>query len=466
VQPNVLVVILDAARRDAFEPYGAPAGSSPAIAQLAARGAALPDVYATAPWTVPSHASIFTGLMPRAAGLSRVPSVAASKPAVAVHRDRMLPEVLRRAGYRTTAVSANLWVSAASGFDVGFEEFRQVTSGRHGRMHEIGRRAQARWLLEALRARVDDGAVAVERELAERLKPADRPFFCFVNLLECHSPYLPPRPYGGFAPLRRLLTAEDARRYFTLHGIWHACGGTLEVPEATLRRARHFYRAAIRYMDDWLARVLERLDRQGILDDTIVVIASDHGENFGEGGLITHGLSLDQRLVNVPFVTAGPGATDAPLNSFANLPRWIAERVGLAEHPWHDGPPDGFGVAQFDGPVAPGDAEAAEGLASMGLGHLLERFSESLTCAVAGGVKLVRRGDREEVYDLGADPAEERPQGPDGLAPAVREQVDVLRGVLDHPAVATSAGAAPAAPPADADEVKQLEDQMRMLGYM
>ena len=71
MRPNVLLVILDAARRDALEPYGASPGSSPTVADLAKGGRALPQVYATGSWTVPSHASIFTGLMPRAAGLAR-----------------------------------------------------------------------------------------------------------------------------------------------------------------------------------------------------------------------------------------------------------------------------------------------------------------------------------------------------------------------------------------------------------
>src|SRR3954451_7057390 len=114
-RPNVLLVILDAARRDAFEPYGAAAGSSPTFAQLAARGTALADVHSTACWTVPSHASLFTGLLPRAAGLGRVPSPAAAKPVVEGQRERLLSDVMRRAGYHTAAASSNLWLSHASG---------------------------------------------------------------------------------------------------------------------------------------------------------------------------------------------------------------------------------------------------------------------------------------------------------------------------------------------------------------
>src|SRR5437016_1832691 len=185
MRPNVLLVILDAARRDALEPYGAPRGSTPAIAQLAEAGAALPDVYATGCWTVPSHASIFTGLLPRAAGLGQ-------------------------------AKTPN----------------------------------------------------------------------------ECHSPYLPPRPYGDLSLLERLRAADDARRYYKLESIWRSCVGGFDMPDDALDRMRRLYRASIRYMDDWLARLLERLGAAGALDDTLVVVTSDHGENLGEGGLVAHGLSL------------------------------------------------------------------------------------------------------------------------------------------------------------------------------
>src|SRR5205809_489621 len=105
MRPNVLLVVLDAARRDSLEPYGAPAGASPAVAQLAASGVALPEVYATGCWTAPSHVSILTGMMPRAAGLARVPAPSAGKAGLEPFRDRMLAEVLRRAGYATGGAS-------------------------------------------------------------------------------------------------------------------------------------------------------------------------------------------------------------------------------------------------------------------------------------------------------------------------------------------------------------------------
>ena len=469
--PNLLLVILDAARRDALEPYGADPGASPTVGRLAERGHALDGVYATSCWTAPSHASMFTGLMPRAAGLSRVPSPAAAKPVLEAQRERVLAEVLRRAGYATAALSANLWLSRSSGFDLGFDTFASVDTGRHGGVDSKSIRARLRWAAEAARGSVDDGASEAESVFEAWLRsPPKRPFFWFVNVIECHSPYLPPRPYGNVSTLDRIRAAEDARRYYHLDAIWRACSGGYDLPDSTIKRMRRLYVASIRYMDDWLGRLLERLQRAGMLDNTLVIVAADHGENFGEGGLITHGLSLDNRLIHVPFVVAGPGAEGVRLTSLAELPRIVAEVAELPDHPWHDGPPAGIGVAQFDPPTeGPDDPRARAAAERWGLGDEARlRFGTPLTCAVTGDLKLLRRGDREELYDLRLDPLETSPLTPDSL-PDRANELAVLRAALEHPSVtatrAAGASAAAAGAPSE-DELSEIEERMKLLGYM
>src|SRR5206468_1313962 len=117
----------------------------------------------------------------------------------------------------------------------------------------------------------------------------------FVNVVECHSPYLPPRPYHAVSVIERLRAAEEARRYLNLPAIFRACAGGFDVPEDALDRMRRLYAASVRYADDWLERLLARLEEAGLLDDTLVIVCSDHGENFGERDLITHAFSLDDR---------------------------------------------------------------------------------------------------------------------------------------------------------------------------
>ena len=470
MRPNVLLVILDAARRDALEPYGASPGSSPTVADLAKGGRALPQVYATGSWTVPSHASIFTGLMPRAAGLSRVPSLTAPKPVLDAQRERVLPEVMRQAGYRTAAVSANLWVSEASGFDLGFEEFVQINSGRQAHFHGSGFRSRLGWLSETARASIDDGARAAGDTFARWIDaPPDQPFFWFANIIESHSPYLPPRPYGDVSLLERLRAGQDALRYYTLPAIWRSCTGGYDVPDSTIERMRRLYRASIRYMDDWLGRLLERMDQARLLDDTLVIVASDHGENFGEGGLLTHALSLDNRLIHVPVVLAGPGSDGASITSLAELPRLIADAAGLDRHPWHDDLPAGIGVAQFDPPAEPDDPKVREAVTEWGLGdEAARKLTTPLTCAVQDELKLVENGDREEVYDLATDPLELAAMTPADTSPDRAGQLAALRAAVRHPAVTAerSADAPAAAPDASPEELRDIEERMKLLGYM
>lgn len=470
MRPNVILIVLDTARADALEPYGAPPGSTPAIADLARRGVAHRQVQATASWTLPSHASMFTGLLPRATGIVDRPDATphSARAALETQRDRMLPAVLRANGYATGAVSTNLWITEDSGFGLGFDEFVTVASARQAHLHRDDLRSRLSWDREALRARADDGAAEAGATLRRWLGDGPgRPFFWFVNLVECHSPYLPPRPWNDLGPLARVRAAEDARRYLTMAAIWKACAGGFDVPDHALARMRHLYARSVRLMDDWLADLLGELDRAGALDETLVILTSDHGENFGEGGLMGHAFSLDQRLTHVPLVAAGPGAPgDDGVLSLARLPGLIAVAAGIEAHPWRNSvPPDGVAVAQFDPPAPADDARWQASFAEWGLDpdEAGPRIGSALTSATDGHRKLLVRAGSELVLDLERDPLELAPRAPTatdepGLAP--------LRAALAHPGAAAVSAVEPVAPAAIDDERAALEDRMRLLGYM
>src|SRR5436305_4861308 len=161
--PNLLLVVLDTARRDVIEPYSATAGSTPAIAQLARRGYAAKHAYATASWTLPSHVSMFTGKLPRGLGLAQPPggTPAGARSVLAQMPEQMLSTVLRGNGYKTLGWSTNLWASNHAGFDIGFEQFSYIHSGRTDRINELvggGRRAKLAWARDVFRADADGGA--------------------------------------------------------------------------------------------------------------------------------------------------------------------------------------------------------------------------------------------------------------------------------------------------------------------
>jgi arylsulfatase A-like enzyme len=433
----------------------------------------MPALFAPAAWTLPSHAALFTGLLPRATGLMQAPpgTEQICRRLMAEQRGRLLPEVLRRAGYETGAVSTNMWVSERLGFDTGFDRFVGVDTGRQARIHQESRKARLLWDLEGIRARVDDGAGEAGRVLRGWMgERRDRPFFWFVNLIECHSPYLPPRPYNDLGVRDRWRAAEEARQYLTMGAIWKACAGGFDVPDDALDRMRHLYAAAIRVLDDWLSASLEELDRSGLLDDTLVIVTSDHGENLGEDGLMGHGFSLDNRLIRLPCVVAGPGAF-APRepHSLAALPRLIADAVGVEDHPWGEGlPPDGVAVAQWDPPAGPDDPRIDQAITEWGLGpDAIPPITTELSCATDGRYKLLLKGDREEMYDLENDLLELSPLETVGLA----ADADRLRKAIMHPS-ATTRRATPEAPVEELeeeiseDERRELEDRMRLLGYL
>jgi arylsulfatase A-like enzyme len=458
---NVLLIVLDTARRDALEPFGAPAGSSPAVAQLAARGIVADQARSAASWTLPSHAAMFTGMLPRDAGLAQAPvqTPRSCRDVVEGHRDRLLPEVFRRAGYATAGVSANLWIDEASGFATGFDRWRSVESQRQTGLNDQSRAARARWARDAVLARGDDGANEARKTLREWSADAgsDSPFFWFVNLNECHSPYLPPRRYADIGMLGRLRAGEEARRYLTMMSIWQACAGGLTVPEEALARMRHLYARAVRLMDDWLADVLGVLDARGVLDDTLVVVTSDHGENFGENGLMAHAFSLDERLTHVPLVAAGPGASElVGLRSLADLPRALAAATGI-DHPWGAPLCPQVSVAQFDPPTGPEDQRVVRCVEEWGVGEAgLRVMTTPLTSATDGVLKLIRRGASEELYDLAADPLECSPLD------ASDHRAAPLRAALDPLAAETVTGR----PEASAEDLAEIEERMKLLGYM
>ena len=465
MRPNVLLIVLDTARADALEPYGAAPGTTPALAQLAASGRVFPDVHATACWTLPSHASMFTGLLPRAAGLIRAPGGMPSgcRPVLEAAAERVLPSVLRRAGFRTRGVSANIWVASASGFATGFDEFRDVESTRALQMLSTRVRPRALWALDALRARSDDGAAAAGDVVRSWfVDGGDQPDFWFVNLIECHSPYLPPKPWNDLGPLDRMRAAEEARRHLTLGEIWRVCVSDFDVPAEALERMRHLYDRSVRQLDAWVADTLTALDDAGKLDDTLILVCSDHGENFGEGGLLGHAYSLDERLLHVPFIARGPNIP-GQVTSLVELPRVIADAVGLDDHPWQGVPP-AAAVAQFDPPGEEGDPRRLEAIQAWGAGPgALEKLSTPIDCAVRGATKLVRRGDELQLFDLDAYPLEQHPQ----TVTRSQAPADLLAAIEDQPpgppaAAPATVGTDPASP----EELARIEEQMRTLGYL
>lgn len=300
--PNVLLIVLDTVRRASLSLYGYGRETSPALTRWAKRGVVFDHAFATASWTLPSHAGMFTGRLPH--------EVSAGWLRPLDDRWPTLAEALQARGYHTAGFVANiLYCNRSFGLGRGFQHYEdyQVVPGEFLLNNSIGRALSESHLLRRLTGRHDilarkAGSRVSDAFLSWQAGQQGRPWFAFLNYFDAHQPYFPPDE-GQFGPA--------APRDFSLLELRPHMGKIADA-ESTLSPAeveaeRNVYDAALRYLDGEVDRVLTTLESRGVLDNTIVVITSDHGEQFMEHGLFDHGNSLYRFATEVPLVILGPG---------------------------------------------------------------------------------------------------------------------------------------------------------------
>jgi arylsulfatase A-like enzyme len=289
---------LDTTRADHLGVYGYERPTSPNLDELAAHAEVYEKAYSTSSWTLPAHASLFTGRYPRSHGMRHDPAgelvLADAIDAPEGIRARglsdealTLAEILQAAGYRTGAVVAGPWLHRSFGLSRGFVHYDDEA------VHSARRAAE-----------VTDGAL-------RWLEQGDEPFFLFLNYFDPHAPYAPPPRY---------------RKTFLPRGA--------EVNLRSSRQAPALYDAEILYMDEQVGRLLRALRERGLYDDTLVIVTADHGELLGDRGTWGHERYLWEPLVRVPLVVKRPGPRQpgrreqAPISIVDVLPL-VLEAVGL-----------------------------------------------------------------------------------------------------------------------------------------
>jgi arylsulfatase A-like enzyme len=414
--PNVLLVVLDTVRAQSLSLYGHSRPTAPNLQRWAQTGTVFDWAFATAPWTTPSHASMFTGRFPYelAAGASRpghqeYPVLDESVPTLA--------EILSAHGYATAGFVANIeYAGYETGLDRGFEHYEDylVTPSEFAYSAGLGRSLVKNLTLRRLtgfhdvlgRKTAGDVNAAFLRWLSGQ---NGRPFFAFLNYFDAHEPYLPPPPFD-----ERWGRSDDRNTSLIVPwGVHQAKRHNKPEMAATERQDElDAYEGAITYLDHELGTLLEALRNQEVLDNTLVVITSDHGEQFGEHGLFDHGNGLYVQALHVPLLLRLPGRVPADVRipasvSLRDLPATVVDLVGLgSELPgqslaywWTDsnGQPyaprvvvaelERSGNAEPWYPVAKGD----------------------MTSLILDREHYIRQGDgREELYDFSVDPGEQQ----------------------------------------------------------
>jgi len=294
-----VLITLDTTRADHLGAYGYANARTPNFDRLAADGVLYEHAYATSSWTLPSHASILTGLLPMQHGAQTAAGASSEQLGYGVRplseRFTTLAERLRTAGYRTGAVVGGPALGHELGTGQGFETYVDALDKDIGEDY-TGKRAE----------QVADIAAELVRRFGEE------PFFLFVNFFDPHAPYLPPPPHDrGLSSeldpklakslLERLVAGEAPRHEDQLED-WErrAIAGMIAG-----------YDAEIAYMDHHLGRLLAALAAAPRASDTLIAITSDHGESFGEHNHLSHGTHLYEDNIRVPLVLVAPGGAGA-----------------------------------------------------------------------------------------------------------------------------------------------------------
>ncbi len=396
--PNVVLIVLDTARADSLSPYGSDRDVTPNLAKLAERGVLFRHARSTASWTLPAHASLFTGRWPSELSVDVGRPLDATYPTLA---EELAARGYATAGFVANTENCNAWYGLARGFEryEDFYENGQVTPLEVVRGSRLGRYLAATRpgmkLIAATagrdRYRYRKSAEMIGRDALAWLddRRDDRPFFLFLNYFDAHDPYVPP-------------DGADQR-------YWNP---ETSGPEA----ARDGYDDCLAYLDDQLGRFLDELERRGETERTIFVVTSDHGEGFGEHGLSGHGLSLYRMETHIPLVVVAPAVpAGVAVERSASLRDVAATILELVDGAPADGPfPGSSLVAAWDDAVPDAPApvlleldrgravpdEAAEG-APARLGPMRSLVADRHAYIVNGD-------GGEELYDLDDDPEETR----------------------------------------------------------
>ena len=308
--PNVLLIVLDTVRADRFDLTDPGSRNAPRLAAFARGGVSFSQARSTAPWTLPSHASMLTGRRADTATEGRFGALKGSIPTLA--------EVLSARGFDTVGIVANtFFCSYFTGLDRGFSHYEDLPTTPRAALAttEIGGR-----LLDLFGQVAGDPSPRASRKNAEEVdraflrwldrRPADasRPFLAFLNFYDAHDPYLVPE--GARWRFGRRPNSSADRALFER---WWARPDKLEVPEADIRRLLEGYDSCLAYLDDRVGRLLDALRRRKVLDETIVIITADHGEAFGEHDLYGHGCSLYDDQLRIPLAIVAPGLAPSGL---------------------------------------------------------------------------------------------------------------------------------------------------------
>lgn len=426
-RPNIVFILIDTVRRDHVGCYNYPRDTTPHLDAFAKQGAKFECMIATSSWTLPSLMSMFTALPP---SLHQATTYMGK---LARHAPTLAGE-LKAAGYQTAAVVSNPTANSRFGFGSGFDLYDDYTCSLPGELTEaaasqavtspIVNRAAMQWL--------------------DKQRDPKRPFFLFALYFDTHADYVPPPPYDTQFDPGYTGSASGKEMYY---------GDKSKYGQTERKHVEALYDGELRFVDEHVGALLAKLDTLGISRDALVVIASDHGEEFWDHGKTLHGHTLYDELIRVPFLIRWPdkikpGQIVLEQYSLLGLMPTLLEAAGINK------PQRSFGVS-FLAPL-------------LGKTRFVEQpayFETQIGVPLLRGLRtsthklLWEAGGRKIVFDLAEDSKETLPRTISQTGQAVLSErlenwwkrIDVEKQLMENP---------------QQPELRQkLLEQLRDLGY-
>lgn len=396
--PHVFVYLVDTLRADALEPYGAPAGSSPRVAELARDAVVYTEARSASSWTLPAVVSLLTGEYARRHGMMNGKQRLAEE-------QQTLQQVLGGLGYRTLGVSQSYVAGPAFGVEQGFETFflNNQLGGANLRSQRV-RRYLTEWLLA---------------------QHGRDPMFAYLHTVDPHAPYEPPASY------RQLADATpgklEPQQYRPIVFLTQEVG---KDPQE-IAHLRALYTGEVAYADAQIGRFLDLLRYLGLYEESLIVVISDHGEEFGEHGGFDHGRTLYDELLRVPLIVKFPSGRwagtriDAPVSLVDLFPTVLVEAGAKPAGSGRPLQPDRLNGQENRSLFAEVAPSASEHLAAVDLRAIVRGRGKCIESRT--GIDQFRRPlPPWQAFDLQKDPAEVAPLASDSeLAYGCR--VEMLR---------------------------------------
>ncbi|MCP4589583.1 MAG: sulfatase [bacterium] len=472
-RPNVLWVVWDTVRADRMSLYGHSKPTTPLLEEWAKGARVYDDCTSTASSTTPSHAAMFTGLLPSEHRANNQHS----------HLDDELTTVAERfqqTGYQTYLFSANPHISSTENFQQGFDVtehpwdpqyFSEALEIVRGKISERDRSSD---LPQKLRdAKSKPWNIKACGELTQRAaldwlgrRGSTQPFFMFLNYMEAHRPFIPEEKYR-----RRVMTPQQVDRSYEIDRswipMWSYCFRMREYSSEELEVMAATYDATLAELDELFHNLLGALEAAGHLEDTIIVLTSDHGEHLGEHHLLDHQYTLYNPVLRMPLVVHypkrfSPGRDGRPVVNFDLFPTllelagidppagWTSRAVSLLS-----APETRSRVAEYPAALAP-----PFNAVQMQYPDFNPRpWQRTLRALLSGDYKYIWASDgNHELYNVRQDPAElQNLAGRSAQAERLAAELEAIVKTMNRPA-----GAAQPTRPLSREELERLA----ALGYV